>query len=90
MSPALASTTRPDIPSKRSLRSNFQRTRPGLNAGSLQILSVCAQIIQSPGVVRLMVGLGRVELPTSPLSGVRSNQLSYRPGVRLGRLMQVI
>ena len=27
----------------------------------------------------LMVGLGRVELPTSPLSGVRSNQLSYRP-----------
>ena len=27
----------------------------------------------------VMVGLGRVELPTSPLSGVRSNQLSYRP-----------
>ncbi len=27
----------------------------------------------------LLVGLGRVELPTSPLSGVRSNQLSYRP-----------
>ena len=27
----------------------------------------------------LMVGLGRVELPTSPLSGVRSNHLSYRP-----------
>jgi hypothetical protein len=25
------------------------------------------------------VGLGRVELPTSRLSGVRSNQLSYRP-----------
>jgi hypothetical protein len=31
------------------------------------------------------VGLGRVELPTSRLSGVRSNHLSYRPdGVRLG------
>jgi hypothetical protein len=29
-----------------------------------------------------MVGLGRVELPTSPLSGVRSNQLSYRPMAR--------
>ena len=27
-----------------------------------------------------LVGLGRFELPTSPLSGVRSNQLSYRPG----------
>ena len=29
-----------------------------------------------------MVGLGRFELPTSRLSGVRSNHLSYRP-VRL-------
>ncbi len=28
-----------------------------------------------------VVGLGRFELPTSPLSGVRSNQLSYRPGM---------
>jgi hypothetical protein len=28
---------------------------------------------------RTMVGLSRVELLTSPLSGVRSNQLSYRP-----------
>ena len=27
----------------------------------------------------ILVGLGRFELPTSPLSGVRSNQLSYRP-----------
>ena len=26
-----------------------------------------------------VVGLGRLELPTSPLSGVRSNHLSYRP-----------
>ena len=28
-----------------------------------------------------MVGLGRFELPTSRLSGVRSNQLSYRPSL---------
>ena len=28
---------------------------------------------------RNMVGLSRLELPTSPLSGVRSNHLSYRP-----------
>src|SRR5690242_3242638 len=27
----------------------------------------------------VLVGLGRVELPTSPLSGARSSQLSYRP-----------
>ena len=33
----------------------------------------------------MMVGLGRFELPTSRLSGVRSNQLSYRPGNCLRR-----
>ena len=27
----------------------------------------------------VMVGLGRLELPTSRLSGVRSNHLSYKP-----------
>ena len=31
-----------------------------------------------------MVGLGRLELPTSPLSGVRSSHLSYRPNVLAG------
>jgi hypothetical protein len=31
---------------------------------------------------RLVVGLGRFERPTSRLSGVRSDQLSYRPGRR--------
>jgi hypothetical protein len=31
------------------------------------------------GVLRRMVGLGRLELPTLRLSGVRSNHLSYRP-----------
>jgi len=30
--------------------------------------------------LRTLVGLGGFEPPTSPLSGVRSNQLSYRPG----------
>ena len=33
--------------------------------------------------VSIVVGLGRFELPTSPLSGVRSNQLSYRPSVSM-------
>ena len=28
---------------------------------------------------KFLVGLNRIELSTSPLSGVRSNQLSYRP-----------
>jgi hypothetical protein len=43
---------------------------------------VLSQLSYSPtyGCLRQsMVGLGRFELPTSPLSGVRSNQLSYRP-----------
>src|SRR3954469_25866467 len=31
------------------------------------------------GRSRSVVGLGRLERPTSPLSGVRSNRLSYRP-----------
>ncbi len=33
--------------------------------------------------MQIMVGLGRLELPTSRLSGVRSNQLSYRPKIVL-------
>ena len=34
-------------------------------------------------VATIMVGLGRLERPTSPLSGVRSNHLSYRPDPRI-------
>jgi hypothetical protein len=34
------------------------------------------------GCLRRLVGLGRLELPTSPLSGVRSSHLSYRPNGR--------
>ncbi len=48
--------------------------------------------LDAPLVVLSMVGLGRFELPTSRLSGGRSNQLSYRPAPReLGpnRLRQV-
>ena len=46
---------------------------------------VLSQLSYSPLIVSItngrdkVVGLGRFELPTSPLSGVRSNQLSYRP-----------
>ncbi len=37
-----------------------------------------ARVLKAPHNGKV-VGLGRLELPTSPLSGVRSNQLSYRP-----------
>ena len=34
-------------------------------------------------LVTALVGLGRLELPTSRLSSARSNQLSYKPGRKL-------
>jgi hypothetical protein len=37
---------------------------------------------------RNMVGLGRLELPTSPLSGVRSSHLSYRPNLLAGNILR--
>ena len=50
---------------------------------------VCRAKCRTRKLPRLvLVGLGRFELPTSPLSGVRSNQLSYRPlpqRARIGR-----
>ena len=41
----------------------------------------------SSSVVQRVVGPGRFELPTSRLSGVRSNQLSYGP---IGRIDQIL
>ena len=46
---------------------------------SLLIAQHVYAISVAPLRSRLLVGLGRIELPTSRLSGVRSNQLSYRP-----------
>jgi hypothetical protein len=37
------------------------------------------RVVSSGGASISTMGLGRVELPTSRLSGVRSNHLSYRP-----------
>ncbi len=52
------------------------RIRTGDPLLAKQVLS---QLSYIPG----LVGLGRVELPTSRLSGARSNHLSYRPGAAL-------
>ena len=43
--------------------------------GPLRAKQVLSQLSYTP----YFMGLGRFELPTSRLSGVRSNQLSYRP-----------
>ena len=74
MGPALASTTRLDIRLKRSLRPWFSKITPRPQCRHASNLYVCAD---HPG----MVGLGGLEPPASPLSGVRSNHLSYRPNV---------
>ena len=50
----------------------------GLNEGLLQ-KHLLFQLTLGEIPLLYLVGLGRVELPTSPLSGVRSSQLSYRP-----------
>ena len=51
-------------------------------ADLLRAKQALSQLSYGPWIV---VGLGRFELPTSPLSGVRSNQLSYRPSQTSGR-----
>ena len=44
----------------------------------LSLMNVPANIVAN-SIANIVVGLGGFEPPTSPLSGVRSNQLSYRP-----------
>ena len=69
-----------------------QRTEAGLVAnfggdsrvrtGDLRLAKpALSQLSYIPCERPTLVGLGRFELPTSRLSGVRSNQLSYRPNI---------
>ena len=51
-------------------------------ADLLRARQALSQLSYSPIFVSSkLVGLGGLEPPTSPLSGVRSNQLSYRPNI---------
>ena len=43
------------------------------------------QVLSQLSYGPIVVGLGGLEPPASPLSGVRSNHLSYRPNVRFER-----
>ncbi len=61
---------------KRDRTADLLRARQALSQ-----LSYGPVFLQVP--TQKLVGLGRFELPTSPLSGVRSNQLSYRPNFGL-------
>ena len=64
--------------SKRSLHPDCQRTPVRLQRRT-RFRSLCAQCHSE------LVGLGGLEPPASPLSGVRSNHLSYRPKSRARR-----
>ena len=50
-------------------------------ADLLRAKQALSQLSYSPILVCKLVGLSGLEPPTSPLSGVRSNQLSYKPTV---------
>ena len=77
-----------DVESRRYRIGGAKRDR---TADPLRARQVLSQLSYSPSVVLSplahvhvchhgkVVGLGGLEPPTSPLSGVRSNQLSYRP-----------
>ena len=69
----------PGSSSRRSLTTSriVKERDTGFSARPLQISCVCADHPE----FRLVVGLGGLEPPASPLSGVRSNHLSYRPNV---------
>ena len=69
------------------------RRPPACKAGALPTelwprtsQGIDAQLARSdtPDAIK-MVGLGRLELPTSRLSSARSNQLSYKPGFMVRR-----
>jgi hypothetical protein len=59
-------------------QSGLNRRPPACKAGALPAELWPLLLYLSPDTL-ILVGLGRLELPTSPLSGVRSNHLSYRP-----------
>ena len=61
--------------------SGSNRRPPECKSGALPAeLQPLLGVRSQPGPAKKpLVGLGRLELPTSPLSGVRSSHLSYRP-----------
>ena len=56
-----------------------------MQAATVSLVTVCKQTALSHSLIRYaeseVVGRGGLEPPTSRLSGVRSNHLSYRPSV---------
>jgi hypothetical protein len=65
----------------------FSCSAPG-DAPGVCCAIACRTRFQSPGLK--VVGRGGLEPPTSRLSGVRSNHLSYRPTCRSGAAGQIV
>ena len=65
----------PSIFSFQRSSSPYTQQKPGVSPRS----TLASNAHLRPLLSEFVVGLGRLELPTSPLSGVRSNHLSYRP-----------
>ena len=59
-------------------------------ADLLRAKQALSQLSYSPIIGNEVVGLSGLEPPTSPLSGVRSNHLSYRPTSRYSSSFQAI
>jgi hypothetical protein len=79
---ARQSPARPPGSSPRRLRRHARRpggARRDRTDDLLLAKQALSQLSYGPVRPPTMVGLGRLERPTSPLSGVRSNHLSYRP-----------
>ena len=53
--------------------------------------SSTTELLRNSMIRNVMVGLSGLEPPTSRLSGVRSNQLSYRPNIvyKMERVMRI-
>ncbi len=66
------------VPKHKGKRGDASQGRPAARAHARNSLRRRTSP-PAPEASPTMVGLGRLERPTSPLSGVRSNHLSYRP-----------
>jgi hypothetical protein len=78
----------PGLARIRHLPTGYFDPRPIALAHRMVRTQACDKLAPLPhvqGCDRARVGQGRVELPTSRLSGVRSNHLSYWPGWPVGR-----
>ena len=65
------------------MHSRLGGARRDRTADPLLAKQVLSQLSYGPLNCVIVVGLGGFEPPTSPLSGVRSSHLSYRPEVEL-------